>query len=82
MQGVFFFHTRKVGLALGVKWGAGVLLAHILDENGHESWSAPVLYKVNEVSLGLLAGAKHRFPLVAGLNSLPPHLCPRPALGL
>lgn len=45
-----------MGLALGIKWGAGVLLAHILDENGHESWSAPVLYKVNEVSLGLLAG--------------------------
>ncbi|KAK9909418.1 hypothetical protein WJX75_001922 [Coccomyxa subellipsoidea] len=55
-RGIFFFHTRKVGLALGIKWGAGVLLAHILDENGHESWSAPVLYKVNEVSLGLLAG--------------------------
>ncbi len=54
---MFFFHTKKVGLALGLKWGAGVLLAHILDEAGHESWSAPVLFKVHEVSLGLLAGA-------------------------
>ncbi|BDA42658.1 probable SH3 domain-containing YSC84-like protein 1 [Coccomyxa sp. Obi] len=55
-RGIFFFHTKKVGLALGLKWGAGVLVAHILDENGKESWSAPVLFKVHEVSLGLLAG--------------------------
>lgn len=42
---------------MGVKWGAGVLVTHILDEAGKESWSAPVLYKVHEMSLGLLAGA-------------------------
>ena len=56
-QGLFFYHTKKVGLGVGVKWGAGVLVTHILDEDGKESWSAPVLYKVHEVSLGLLAGA-------------------------
>jgi lipid-binding SYLF domain-containing protein len=56
MQGLFFSHTKKVGLAVGYKWGAGVLICHIIDENGKESWSAPVLYKVHEVSLGLLAG--------------------------
>ena len=41
----------------GVKWGSGIFIQHILDERGRESWSAPVLYKIHEVSLGLLAGA-------------------------
>lgn len=40
----------------GVKWGSGILITHILDERGRESWSAPVLFKIHEVSLGLLAG--------------------------
>lgn len=56
MQGLFFYHTKKVGFVAGVKWGSGILITHILDERGRESWSAPVLFKIHEVSLGLLAG--------------------------
>ena len=61
-QGLFFYHTKKVGFVAGVKWGSGILIQHILDERGRESWSAPVLYKVHEVSLGLLAGS---FPCIS-----------------
>ena len=57
LQGLFFYHTKKVGFVAGVKWGSGILITHILDERGQESWSAPVLFKIHEVSLGLLAGA-------------------------
>ena len=56
LQGLFFYHTKKVGFVAGVKWGSGILITHILDERGRESWSAPVLFKIHEVSLGLLAG--------------------------
>ncbi|CAK0764281.1 hypothetical protein CVIRNUC_003142 [Coccomyxa viridis] len=56
-RGLFFYHTKKVGFVAGVKWGSGILITHILDERGQESWSAPVLFKIHEVSLGLLAGA-------------------------
>lgn len=62
-QGLFFYHTRKIGLGVGFKWGSGVLFTHILDEDGKESWSAPVLYKVHEVSLGLLAGMAAASPV-------------------
>ena len=55
-QGLFFYHTRKVGLGLGFKWGSGVFFTHILDEDGKEAWSTPVLYQIHELSLGLLAG--------------------------
>ena len=57
LQGLFFYHTKKIGFVAGVKWGSGILITHILDERGQESWSAPVLFKIHEVSLGLLAGA-------------------------
>lgn len=63
MQGLFFYHTKKVGFVAGVKWGSGIFIQHILDERGRESWSAPVLYKIHEVSLGLLAGG--HFPLLS-----------------
>ena len=59
VQGLFFYHTKKVGFVAGVKWGSGIFVQHILDERGRESWSAPVLYKIHEVSLGLLAGGQH-----------------------
>ena len=45
-----------MGLCLGYKWGSGVLITHILDEDGKEAWSTPVLYQIHELSLGLLAG--------------------------
>lgn len=56
-QGLFFYHTRKVGLGIGVKWGAGVLFTHLVDEHGRAGWSAPVLYTVKEAAVGLIAGA-------------------------
>ncbi len=57
-QGLFFYHTRKVGLGIGVKWGAGVLFTHLTDEHGRTGWSAPALYRVKEAALGLIAGAR------------------------
>jgi lipid-binding SYLF domain-containing protein len=58
MQGLFFYHTRKVGLGIGVKWGAGVLFTHLTDARGRTGWSAPALYRVKEAALGLIAGAR------------------------
>lgn len=58
LQGLFFYHTKKVGLGVGVKWGAGVLVTHLVDEHGRSGWSAPALYKVKEAALGLIAGAR------------------------
>ena len=73
LQGLFFYHTKKVGFVAGIKWGSGILIQHILDERGRESWSAPVLYKIHEVSLGLLAGRFLRisFRLTELLLALP-----------
>ncbi|KAK9843432.1 hypothetical protein WJX81_002242 [Elliptochloris bilobata] len=56
-KGLFFYHTKKVGLGVGLKWGAGVLVTHLVDEQGRSGWSAPALYKVKEAALGLIAGA-------------------------
>lgn len=57
-QGVFFMHTTKLGLGLGLKWGSGWLLMRTaLDP---PRWSAPVLYHVKEGSIGFTAGADHR----------------------
>ncbi len=54
-QGVFFMHTRKMGLGLGVKWGGGWLLMRTaLDP---PRWSHPVFYRVQEGSIGFTAGA-------------------------
>ena len=57
-QGLFFFHTRKVGLLAGIKFGRGFLLER--QSPPHEQparWSAPVFYTVQEGSFGLTAGA-------------------------
>eukprot|EP00884_Botryococcus_braunii_P003410 jgi/Botrbrau1/1306/Bobra.0063s0023.1 len=56
-KGLLFYHTRKVGLGIGFKWGSGILIAHLQDEEGRVSWSAPCLFKIKEASFGLLAGA-------------------------
>lgn len=56
VQGLLFYHTCKVGLGIGFKWGSGILIAHLQDEEGTVSWSAPCLFKIKEASLGLLAG--------------------------
>ena len=56
-QALFFYHTKKVGLAIGVKWGRGFLLVRT---NGRDevpaTFSQPVFYKVKEGSFGLTAG--------------------------
>ena len=44
-------------MVLGLKWGSGVLVTHLVDERGRPGWSAPALYKVKEAALGLIAGA-------------------------
>jgi hypothetical protein len=56
-QAIFFYHTTKVGLGIGVKWGRGFLLVRT---NGRDespaTFSPPVFYKLVEGSLGLTAG--------------------------
>jgi len=53
-QGLFFYHTQKVGLGVGVKWGRGWLVMRTgLDP---PAWSPPVFYKVLEGSIGFTAG--------------------------
>ena len=53
-QGVFFMHTTKLGLGVGVKWGRGWLLMRTALEP--PKWSPPVFYKVQEGSIGFTAG--------------------------
>lgn len=62
-RGVFFMHTRKMGLGIGVKWGRGWLLMRTgLDP---PKWSAPVFYKVKEGSFGFTAGVGGNATLIA-----------------
>ena len=56
-QGLFFFHTRKVGFLAGIKFGRGFLIERQgADGEQLARWSAPVFYTVNEGSFGLTAG--------------------------
>mmetsp|Transcript_6107 Transcript_6107/g.17489 ORF Transcript_6107/g.17489 Transcript_6107/m.17489 type:complete len:299 (+) Transcript_6107:190-1086(+) len=62
-RGVFFMHTTKLGLGLGLKWGSGWLLMRTaLDP---PRWSAPVLYHVKEGSIGFTAGRGGSATLIA-----------------
>lgn len=62
-RGVFFMHTRKLGLGVGVKWGRGWLLMRTaLDP---PQWSAPVFYNVKEGSFGFTAGVGGNATLIA-----------------
>ena len=58
LQGLFFFHTRKVGLLAGIKFGRGFLIERQSPPDEQPArWSAPVFYTVQEGSFGLTAGA-------------------------
>ena len=55
---MFFFHTRKVGLLAGIKFGRGFLIERQSPPGEQPArWSAPVFYTVHEGSFGLTAGA-------------------------
>ena len=57
-QGLFFFHTRKVGLLAGIKFGRGFLIERRSTPGEQPArWSAPVFYTVHEGSFGLTAGS-------------------------
>ena len=57
LQGLFFYHTRKVGFIVGAKWGSGFLFTRVsAADESPARWSAPVFYKVQEGSIGLTAG--------------------------
>lgn len=62
-RGVFFMHTRKLGLGFGVKWGRGWLLMRTALDPPH--WSAPVFYSVKEGSFGFTAGVGGNATLIA-----------------
>ena len=64
LQGLFFYHTRKVGLVVGAKWGSGFLITRlgVPGEEGPVRWSAPVFFRVHEGSIGLTAGTLSGIP--------------------
>lgn len=65
-RGLFFYHTRKVGLVVGAKWGNGFLITRVGGPGETPvRWSAPVFYRVHEGSIGFTAGGGFSHTLIA-----------------